>query len=713
MARLGIDKEFLLGFAALEKQVQNRVLDVFAKFEAATHAGLHLEKIGNAGDNRFRSIRIDKFWRGVVLEPEKGDTYTLLKVLPHDDAYAWAQRRRVSINAATGRIEIRDVVAIDATLPELTRRAEQVPSRLFADVADKDLRRLGIDEQTLAFARVLTDVRQLEMARGFLPPNQWDALFGLAAGMTLEEVWAEIGAASEADRASFDADDVVAAVERSADRVVLVDGPEELLEVFRHPFALWRVYLHPTQRRIARARFRGPARVTGGPGTGKTVVALHRARDLASQGVGRVLLTTFTSTMSDSLAADLDLLVHDPLMRDRITVATVNKIAYEIFRAWQPQPTILTDAEERAVWSTVARGLGLPFSGSFLSEEWRQVILAQEILNEVGYQKARRAGRGRPLGPRQRAQVWAAWQQFDRELRASGRWTHEMICVEAARLLERAPQRPYRHVVIDEAQDLSPVQWRFLRAAVEPGADDFFLAGDAHQRIYHNRVSLRELGIQVVGRSARLTVNYRTTAEILAWSLGMLRGEPIDDLDGGLDSVAGYRSEIHGPVPRLQGFATWNDEIREAAEQVRAWIRAGVAPDEIGVAVRSNKLAESLLPALHRLGVPARLLARLPEQQPAQIEQAGGPEVAVGTMHRMKGLEFRCLTVLGVGERQVPAPSAVTPVGEDEIAHAQDVQRERCLLFVACTRAREELYVSWHGTQSPFLAQVGPAVRSA
>nr|WP_261565221.1 UvrD-helicase domain-containing protein [Frankia gtarii] len=178
--------------------------------------------------------------------------------------------------------------------------------------------------------------------------------------------------------------------------------------------------------------------------------------------------------MSDSLTADIDLLVHDPLMCDRITVATMNKIAYDVFRAGQPQPTILTGAEERAVWRTVARGLGLPFSESFLSEEWRQVILAQEILAEAGYQKARRVGRGRPLGPRQRAQVWAAWQQFDRELRASGRWTHEMICIEAARLLERAPQRPYRHVVIDEAQDLSPVQWRFLRAAVEPGADDFF-----------------------------------------------------------------------------------------------------------------------------------------------------------------------------------------------------------------------------------------------
>lgn len=702
MARLGIDRDFLLGFAALEKAVQSRVLEVFSKFEAATHSGLHLEKISNVRDDRFRSIRIDRFWRGVVLAPDSGDTYTLLKVLPHDDAYAWARRRRVSVNAATGRIEIRDVAAIDATLPYLERQAEHAPERLFAAVPDKDLRRLGVDEQTLAFARALTEERQLEAARGFLPANQWDALFGLAAGMSPEEVWAEIGAASETDRASFDAADVTAAVERSGDRVVLVDGPAELMEAFRHPFALWRVYLHPTQRRLARARFRGPARVTGGPGTGKTVVALHRAHELGSRGAGRVLLTTFTSTMVESLHSDLTLLVDDARTRDRISVATVNKIAYDVFRDRYPQPTIVTDAEERAIWRTAIRRLGVPFTETFLSDEWRQVILAQEITTEAGYQKARRAGRERPLGPRQRAGVWSAYRAFDQALRAEGAWTHEMICVAATRLLAEGTDRPYRHVVVDEAQDLSSVQWRFLRAVVEPGQDDIFLAGDAHQRIYHHRVSLRDLGIPVVGRSARLTVNYRTTAEILGWSLGMLRDEQIDDLDDGLDSVAGYRSEVHGPTPRLHGFATWNDETRAVAEQVREWVRAGVGPAEIGIAARSNRLAEAVVPALLRVGVPAALLTR-----PA--DRGERPAVAVGTMHRMKGLEFRCLAVVGVGEQQVPAPGAVTPAAEDGTAHARDVQRERCLLFVACTRAREELSVSWHGTPSPFLGQIAGA----
>ena len=695
MARLGIDKDFLRDYAKLERHVQDRVAEVFTKFEQATHAGIHLEKITNARDDRFRSIRIDQFWRGIVLAPDTGDTYTLLKVLPHDDAYAWAQRRRASVNTVTGRIEIRDVAAIDATLPELARMAERTPRRLFADVGDADLRRLGIDEQTLAFARALTDVVQLEAARAFLPQNQWDALYGLAAGMTPEEVWAEIGATAGGER--YDTQDVAAAVERTPERVVLVDGPEELMAIFRHPFDLWRIYLHPTQHRVAHTAYRGPARVTGGPGTGKTVVALHRARYLATRGEGPVLVTTFTSTLAASLRAGLRLLVDDPEVLGRITVCHVDQLAHQVFQQHHGRPVLMNGDEEKQLWRAITRRLDVPFTEAFLAEEWRRVVLAQRVNSAAEYLAAKRAGRGRRLGARQKAQLWQAVWEFQQELRRRNAWTHETVCVEATRLLEQGAGKPYRHVVVDEAQDLSPMQWRLLRAAVAPAPDDLFLAGDTHQRIYQHRVSLRDVGIEVAGRSTRLTVNYRTTAEILAWGLGMLRGERIDDMDGGLESIAGYRSEVHGLPPRMRGFATRNEELRALADQVRQWLDAGVRPEEIGIAARSNMLAGSAVAVLGSHGIPARSLGR---------SQETGDAVAVGTMHRMKGLEFRCLAVIGVGDRQVPAPNAITPVEEDEQTHHLDLQRERCLLFVACTRAREQLAVSWHGDPSPFLSAV-------
>ncbi|GAA4188086.1 ATP-dependent helicase [Streptosporangium oxazolinicum] len=693
MAKLGIDKDFLRDYGKLERSVQERVAEVFAKFEQATHAGLHLEKPNNARDPRFRTIRIDKFWRGVVLAPETGDSFTLLKVLPHDDAYTWAQRRKASVNTATGRIEIRDGAAIDATLPELARMADRAPRRLFDDAGDADLRRLGVDEQTLAFARVLTDIVQLEAARSFLPQNQWDALYGLAAGMTPEEVWAELGVVP--GRESYDTEDITAAVERTPERVVLVEGPKELMEVFRHPFALWRVYLHPAQHHVAYVRFNGSARVTGGPGTGKTVVALHRAHHLAGLEAGPVLVTTFTSTLSASLEAGLRLLADSAKVRDHIEVRHVDQLSYQVFAERHGRPAILRDREEKDIWRRVVKRLDVSFTETFLAEEWRHVVLAQRVTNAAEYLKAKREGRGRGLGTRQKAEVWQAVWEFEEELRRRRVWTYETICVEATRLLDERPDKPYRHIVVDEAQDLHPVQWRLLRAAVAEGPDDLFIAGDTHQRIYNSRVSLREIGIRVGGRSSRLTVNYRTTAEILAWSLGMLHGERIDDMDGGLDTVAGYRSQVHGRPPELRGHRTQKDELDALARRVREWLDAGVEPGEIGVAARSNMLADAAIAVLERAGIPARSLAKTQDADDA---------VRAGTMHRMKGLEFRCVAVIGLSEHQVPSSNAVTPAREDPLTHSQDLQRERCLVFVACTRAREQLHLSWHGAASPFLA---------
>lgn len=699
MPRLAIDREFMQDYAKLERPVQTLVDEAFGKFEAATHTGIHLEPVQHAKDPRLRTIRINQFWRGVVLAPDKGDVYTLLKVLPHNKAYEWAGRRRATVNAATGRIELRDVVAIDDTLPALQKAAASSPSRLFDHIDDGDLRRLGIDEQTLAFARVLTDEIQLHAARAFLPERQWDVLAGLLAGMTVEDVWADLGAHLDAQEA-VDLDDVVRAVERSTDRMVLVDGPAELLAVLSRPFELWRVYLHPAQQEIVDAVYSGPARVTGGPGTGKTVVAMHRAerlaQRLASGGAGvagaKVLLTTFTSTLTSTLHAGLLLLTEESDVLDRIDTLTVDQVARAVYVAKHGSFTLMPDAEQKQLWTSVIADLDMPFTEAFLAEEWRQIVLAHDITTAEQYRKATRSGRGKPLGARQRDQVWAAIEAFTDRLTRSGKGTWESMCVEATRLLREGARSPYRHIVVDEAQDLSLVQWRFLRALVVPGPDDLFLAGDAHQRIYSHRVTLNRVGILTSGRSSRLTINYRTTAEILGWSLGVLRGEPVDDLDDGLDRIAGYRSPLHGRMPTLKGYRDRAGELAGLAEAVEGWIGRGVRPEEIGIAVRSNSLADTAARALTEAGIPVRLVAK-----------SNQPEVAVSvaTMHRMKGLEFRCMAVACLNDHIMPI--AVTPHEEDPLTHAQDLLRERCLLFVAYTRAREDLRVSWYGAPSRFL----------
>ncbi|MFZ2528188.1 MAG: UvrD-helicase domain-containing protein [Rhodococcus sp. (in: high G+C Gram-positive bacteria)] len=694
MASLAIDKDFLLDFAKLEPTVQTRVSEVFEKFDTATHTGLHLEKIKNARNPQFRSIRITQFWRGIVLAPRSGDTYTLLKVLPHDDAYVWAERRNVSVNQATGCIEVRDDAALDEHLAHLGQQSTApTGSYLFEHIKDGELVRLGLDEKAIRFARLLTDDSQLDAAQPYFPTIQWQVLYGLAAGMTPDEVWADLGAAIL--DGPVDTDDLDAAVQRSSDRVLLVDGPDEMMAVFANPFALWRIYLHPAQQSVVDASYRGPARVTGGPGTGKTVVALHRARRLAERGDGQVLVTTFTSTLADSLEDGVLMLTDGSDIASRITVAHVDRLAHRVFRDAHGSPRMMSSADEKKLWRSIIDDLGIDFTETFLGEEWRQVVLAQQADSAERYLAAKRTGRGRRLGATQKAMVWQSIWEFENALDTRGMHTHETVRRAATKILEQTTDKPYRHIVVDEAQDLSPDQWRLLRAAVPEDTDDLFLAGDTHQRIYNNHVTLREVGINVTGRSSRLSINYRTTAEILRWSLGLMHGSRVDDMNDHLDSIAGCRSEIHGDAPVVEGFGTRDVEFSFVAEKVQEWIDNGIAPSEIGIAVRSKRLGEALAKSLTKHSIVAVDLADT---------RGSGDGVSIGTMHRMKGLEFRCLAVSAVTNAQLPAPNAVTPADQDENTHTRDLQRERCLLFVACTRAREQLLVTWHGEPSPFLA---------
>ncbi|WP_030902867.1 UvrD-helicase domain-containing protein [Streptomyces sp. NRRL F-5126] len=707
MATLGIHKDFLLEFAKLEKPVQKRVHEIFDKFRAHQHAGLHLEKPANPRDPRIRTIRVSKFMRGVVLAPESGSSFLLLKVMPHDEAIAWALSHRASVNSATQGIELRDDIALERAVADARVAAPARADLLFTHVSDGELIRLGIDPDLLPLVRDFSNEAQLDALRKFLPEQQYDVLAGLAAGLTPEEVWREsVAVHAEADAAEMPRspaqDELAAAMARSQSRIAVLSGPEELLDILSRPFDAWRVFLHPSQRRIAyRPSYNGPARVTGGPGTGKTVVALHRALHLARRlpadtPDGSILLTTFTRDLATDLRRNLQLLVPDEPLRAKVQVVNVDALANRFVRAERKEAlNILTSQKEiHSRWSRIISRVGVDLSEVFLDQEWRQVVLAQDLRTPEAYLKASRSGRGTALNPLRRAQVWRAVEAFTRELRQAGEWTFLQVCAEAARLVEPRADRPFRHVVVDEAQDLHPAQWRLLRALVGPGPDDLFIAGDTHQRIYGNKVSLRSLGLSVTGRSHRLRVNYRTTQEILRWSATLLTDEKPDDMDGGTESLSGFRSVLRGAQPELRGAAVKSEEVEDLVAAISQWIADGVLPSEIGVAVRYLQFGREIAHALEQAGRPVHVLGAGREP---------GEGVRIGTMHRMKGLEFRCVAVAGVSEGVLPMASALTPEAVDAQQHRDDVLRELSLLFVACTRARETLRVSWHGAPSPFL----------
>jgi superfamily I DNA/RNA helicase len=351
----------------------------------------------------------------------------------------------------------------------------------------------------------------------------------------------------------------------------------------------------------------------------------------------------------------------------------------------------------RQLWAEAleADGAGRPFTAAFLQHEWEQVILGQDLQSEQGYLDCTRSGRGIPLSKAQRSLVWQAVERVEQELARRDQSTHIQIAAEAARLLADSGTPPYQHVIVDEGQDLHPAQWRLLRAAVPHGPDDLFIAADPNQRIYDNRVSLSSLGIEVRGRSRRLRLNYRTTQEILAWAVPLLGSEPVVGLSGEDETLLGYRSPVHGRRPGVFAAATREEEFAYLGERVRGWLSAGIEPHAIGVAARSSYLVSQAKAALKAAGIKV-----------GSLGAAGSADkVRVGTMHGMKGLEFQAVAVIGVEDGVVPAAAAVTPATEDPLAHAQDLQRERCVLFVACTRARDHLAVSHAGLPSAFLSR--------
>jgi AAA domain/UvrD-like helicase C-terminal domain len=709
VARLAITKDVLSAFGKLDKNVQGAVQSAITDFANGDHGLAHLEKVPGRLDDRIRLLRVDDAWHGAVLVPDSGDTYCLLTILPRDEAVGYATSRRVVVNQVTGMLEVSHPDAYAQVQPALQASRQETAgpddTRLFGDISEPDLARLGVDPRMRKLVRLLVSEADLDTLQSVLPAAQYTALHALASGMTVEEAQAEAAQllAGVTKNQPIDPGDLVAAMERTPAQVAFVSGQEELQHILAYPFAAWRTFLHPSQRDTAyRPSYSGPAQVTGGPGTGKTVTVLHRAGFLAARTAGAwppgpaqapVLLTTFNGNLAEALQAQLDLLIRDPAVRRRIQVRNVDRLAYSIVTQARGTPVIADERVLRARWAQAVAALGLDFTPAFLKNEWEQVLLAQDLRSEQAYLACPRTGRGRPLTRAQRSRVWQATQRVMAELDAAHQTTHLQLANEATHLLRECEAPRYRHILVDEAQDLHAAHWRLLRAAVTEGPDDLFIAADPHQRIYPNRVSLASLRVSVRGRSRKLSLNYRTTQEILAWAMPLLGSDPVTGLDGEVDSLLGYRSPMHGQRPQVRWAATRGEEFVFLIEQVRSWLAAGFEPGTVGIAARSAGLVREARAALSAAGLATTSVTG----------RGDTPGVRAGTMHAMKGLEFRAVAVIGVEDGVVPDPAALTTDDGDPQAHVQDLQRERCVLFVACTRARDHLYVSHAGEPSPFL----------
>jgi superfamily I DNA/RNA helicase/mRNA-degrading endonuclease RelE of RelBE toxin-antitoxin system len=690
----------------LPRAVKGAIYDFQRKFRDDPESpGLQFKQL--AGNSQLYSARVTADYRALLLRVT-GTEYLLVAVKPRGSAYENLDRYAFGVNAVSGGIEFVDVVSTEEAALALGGQSPPAPvppsspTPLFAAFAPGQLLELGVAEPLLPLIAKITSEEELLGLAEYAPSLTAEVLFALHDGLAPEEVLEQVTAPVKAED-RVDVADFAAAMQRPATLVTTDDSAIEA--ALQGNFARWQVFLHPTQRKIVEKSYTGPARVSGGPGTGKTIVALHRVVHLAGQLSAEdapILFTTFNKNLAADLRSRLLELAGREIL-DRVEVTNVDALATKVVTEARPgtRPHWMDDSKAVEAWETMLLELGATgWDARFLNDEWSQVVLGQALTSRDDYFRARRAARGKSLNRVQRAEVWQLVEQFTKRLREQNLWTFRQVAAEAARIervAAEAGKYHYRHVVVDEAQDLSPAHWLLLRAMVAAGPNDMFLVGDTHQRIYDSYVSLGSLGIAIRGRSARLTLSYRSTHQILATAEALLGRELWDDLDGGADTLAGYRSVLRGPRPELHGYATWNDELAGMARQVEKWLAAGAPPASIGVAVPVRRLVSEAESYLRDHAVPVTSLGADGPRKPDAVH--------VGTLHRFKGLEYQHMLVAGVSAGLIPDARVDEYRGTDPVRYGREVKQARSLLFVAATRARDSLKITWHGAGSPFLPE--------
>lgn len=674
--------------------------------------GLQFHRIEKSKDKHFWSVRVGRDLRLVVHKTDS--SFLLCYADHHDKAYQWAERRRLGTHPTTGAaqwVEIPDRVPpkppsiAGQQLTPAATVVQPAPSQkvlLFAHVADETLLAFGVPTEWLAQVKLADEDTLLSLAE-HLPAEAAEALLELATGGHPQPI--QPTKLSEDPFSHPDAQR----------RFRVMNGAEELEQALSYPWDKWSIFLHPAQQQWVMRSYSGPARVSGSAGTGKTIVALHRAVTLAREHPdARVWLTTFSNTLANALQNKVNCLIsHQPRLAERLEVADMNTMGQRLMarlagkdaaqtKLAQPADvrTALAAALEKARLDNNAPLL-TRFTLNFLLGEWADVVDAWQLNSWEGYRDVKRLGRKTRLNEAQRQALWHVFADAQRRLDAEGVITHARMFTQLAQQLATLKHPPFDFVVVDEAQDVSISQLRMLAAMAGVAPDgtgqvrpnSLFFAGDLGQRIFQQPFSWKALGVDVRGRSRTLHINYRTSHQIRQQADRLL-GPDVSDLDGNTETRKGTVSVFNGPAPQISSYADDAAEMAAVSQWLRQLHEQGYAPHEVGVFVRSAAQIDRATGALQSAGLPYRVLDD-------HVETALG-QASACTMHLAKGLEFRAVVVMACDDEVLPLQERIESV-MDESDLEEVYNTERHLLYVACTRARDRLWVSSVSPTSEFV----------
>ncbi len=646
---------------------------------------MQFHKLDKAKDKKFWSVRVSSGLRLIVHKTQ--GSLLLCYVAHHDEAYDWAERRKLETHPKTGAaqfVEIRETIQ-EILVPTYVpaKKPDKEQKVLFANCTDDDLFAYGVPAEWLGDVRKATEETLLTLA-DHLPGEAAEALLELATGGK-----PRILQLLDKDTNPFNHPD-------AQRRFRVMSNVEELSRALEYPWEKWTIFLHPQQRQLVEQDYGGPARVSGSAGTGKTIVALHRAVFLArSNPDARVLLTTFSEILANTLHTQLKRLIsNEPRLAERLEVHAIDDLGIRLYRTHAGSTNLATRDIILEFLRKASQSAGShKFSLRFLLTEWEQVVDAWQLNSWEAYRDVVRLGRKTRLPEPQRKILWAIFEQVRSGLASKKLLTISSMFSQLAPIMAKFKNPLYDFTVVDEAQDISISQLRFLAALAGNRPNALFFAGDLGQRIFQQPFSWKSLGVDIRGRSRTLRVNYRTSHQIRLQADRLLNSA-VADLDGNVEDRSHTVSVFNGPDPVIKKLKSEEEEVAVVGEWITNLSKAGVKPHELAVFVRSEEQLKRAKAAIEKSGIPFHVLDE-------NVAISNG-HVSISTMHLAKGLEFRAVAVMACDDEVIPLQSRIEAIGDE--ADLQEVyDTERHLLYVACTRARDHLLITSVEPSSEFL----------
>jgi superfamily I DNA/RNA helicase/mRNA-degrading endonuclease RelE of RelBE toxin-antitoxin system len=652
------------------------------------------------------SAELDDNYR-IIFRHIKPDHIMLFWVDKHDPAYEKAAR--VSVTIEDGKVKVLETT--ESGMRSSTQQMfyhSQPMGLLFARWSDEELMKCGLSADWLPAFRQMNTLNDFQHAEEQIPTQTFDALFSLL--LEAEEP-------KEGPGVSDTQLKVALSQPETREDIYVFETGEEFEKALAGSLAEWMLFLHPSQKQIVEANFNGPARIKGGAGTGKTVVALHRtrhlARTLATTPPDKILVLSFNNRLAVVMGELLKRLCNDDEYR-RIEVKTLHQwCAWYLRHQCYERLDKADDSRTSNILDVAIQQAHLEFpesrvfslSRDFIEDEIRYVIKGRAVTSLDEYLQLKRTGRGTPLGTEERQVIFRIYCHYQQGLSPLCDW--DDFILKSLRHIQRGtPSGAYVAVVVDEAQDFTEAAMRLIGHIAGNGSNKLLLIGDGQQKIYKGGFALKNVGISIIGRSRILRYNYRNTREILQAAYSMVRNVVFDDLEDEEDIAPPSPEFPHrsGPKPVLKCFLLKEDEIRWVAMQIseRVSKRRVNTPGDIGILYMSGKQYGNVIDrVLNAYGLQVTELRR--DNANAFFEESS---VKRCTFYSAKGMEFKVVFLVGVTDGTIPTNPALP-----EDALEDTVQRERRLLFVAMTRARDALYISWsEGQPSRFLADIEPGL---